>query len=707
MINPTQFPPGSSSHLHPPAHSMPVVWVPVDSGHLTLLIVPIFFNMPSMGEGMMNVEGARSIETGEGVSPDKKDVDGKPASEEPMPEGEPADPKEISKEKIDLLARFIAKELIPEKLTNLTFVRPHHHQLTPPSQSSKDDKTAVEQAQKDPENSNLAVPKESVKSAADQPSYSKSPSTPVPTMEKDGMNEGAPVESLPEKNLKPSISIREALVEHENIDSQPSIKVAAVETTVHSNKGENAREEPKEGVRQVKILEGDHQPRKEESQAKEMKGSQGKELVEPSISPNTPFSSKDIGLPVFDPKKTLDEQTKKDRKASDAVSQVEANKHVKPRKDAIPTQDKNESLSIQQMHKFVDESLVARMPIMPDFPLSREAILRQAGTPKNARLREDQGYRLGDLVVMILAAVLGGAKNTSEVCRYLLSREKFFKVWMGIKNAMPTYRMLWFLLNKLEPKFLETLLQESIGLRPSRLMHTIHVWESHRGFTLGELIPLSPSRSPDLLIDVLDFIDSAGATVNVEAPVLNKAAARKIKLNGGEYILTLKGAVYEQAEEFLEDVQIPVDQYRDVIQDGAATFIREIKATEELAWFEEREEWPYLQSLVQLKSQSVQNHRVTLETKIYLSSLPMQADRIAQILRIFSVIEGQVSWIADFDFLAQGSKEFRENESMNIEILRHFSDEILAHDTNDSSSIEAKRKKVRENNDYLRYLILR
>lgn len=703
MINSTPLPPVPSPVS--PAHTVPVVWVPVNSNHLIPLIIPVFLNMPLPKEGLTNVENVRPIQTEEEAT--EKEIKGEPTSEDPMPEAEPDDSKDASKDKIDLLAKFIAKEVIPEKLANLALAKTHVQHTTTPTQPSKDDKGAVEQAQKDPKNSNLAVPKESVKPSSDQASYNK-PHFAATTNASKGMNEDGSLKNLPENNSRVANTIQKNFSETVKIDSS-SVKNGLIEGRVNpstAKNSDNSRIDSKKNNDGVKNLEIEKRPlRDEEAESENSKESQNYDKNRSSKRVDGSLKTNTVEVPAHDPlRKVPTDPSRRNNRASDAVSEIETNKHSVPRKDAIPILDKNESVSVQQMHKFVDESLIARMPIMPDFPLSREAILRQAGTPKNTRLREDQGYRLGDLMVMILSGALAGAKNTVEVCRYLLSKEKFFKVWMGIKNAMPTYRMLWFLLNRLEPKFLEVLLQESLGMRPPKLVHSC-VWESHRGFTLGELVPLTPTQAPEILLDVLDLIDIHGAMVNVDAPKLNKTAARKIQSSGGEYILTLKGDVCKQAEAYLDKAHESIDHYRDIIQDGALTSIREIQATDQLTWFEKWEEWPYLKSLVKFKSQSIQGSQVSFETRLYLSSLPKQADRMAQIIRFFSFMEGKVNWLMDFDFLMQESKEFHENESANIDILRRFSEEILFRDTIDTSSIEAKRKKVRESNDYLRYLV--
>ena len=657
--------------------------------------------------------------------------------EETREKGNPVS-KEVSKETIDLLVKLIAK-MFPEKL-NFVFIPPKIQPSTPlpthlqPHLPSKDDKTTAEQAQKDPQNSNMAVPKESVKPSADQPSYKKpevvdKPQNvmPMPAVQPHGKNEKAeasPIANM--ENTPKEVNSSQPIPQGKNSEKHfvgPDLKFnpANIEATPKVVPPAKSPPEAHAGQPEKIMVSAQIQNKEQHATPQAPPMNLGKPAEQMGMNKNLQagFYIKDLGLNLNEPLGNIlakQNQNPNHHAHLARIDSVHAEKHVNPRRDALPALDKNESVPNQPLHKYDDDRQIARMPIMPDLPLTREGILKDGGNPKDARLREDEGYRFGDMILMLLCAVICGKKNASEITRYLESKEKFFTAWMGLKNGMPTFRMLWFLLNRLDPAQLENLMQQALGKSRGNdsVVNKINVWESSRGLTLGELSPLTPKREASLLKEALGILDINGAVVNVDAASFKHDIARQIKWNGGEYIMTLKGChgkPYEQALEFFEATlkerksEIRVDTFHDISKEGNRHELREITVTDELSWFEEKEEWPFLRSAVQLVSEAAAQNRISTEKRMYLTSLSMQAEDVSKTLRMLSVIEGHVDWLADCDFLFSGTKGLVEHEQRNFEILRRFSTNMLANDTSAKGTTEAKRKKALADNDFLRVLI--
>lgn len=682
MINSNSFP---IIKIELPAIAGQIYLVPVESDQLTPIIVPVLSAMPEMKEGALNVESATPIIVEEGaVQPREAAEKGKKAvaSEQMLIDVPVFISKSVSKERVEWVAKHIAKDVIPEKMATPS----NHSNLNlptkPPMQASKDDKAAVDQARKDPENSNLSVPKESVKRGADQPTFKRPDISKNIPMKPESINKNDTFQSAEQPREE------NAQTHESNIGEKilPQAKGKAEDTKICHKNPENSKVNTQENVPLTTTKENLADKTEYSSLPKKHEDSP-LPTVNMRLSPNH-------APPMAEPAKKAPENPVIDARKT---KEVEADKVIKPRKDVIPATEKNDNaVPVVNPHRPADDSQVAKVPFMLDFPLSRDSIYRQANTQKHVRFRQDQGFRLDDLLLMIFSAVLCGAKNTLGICRYLQSQERFFKAWMGIKHSMPSYRVIWFLLNKLDPKMFRLLLKKILTKDSSKQMQLIHVWESPRGIVLGEI---SPSSKQGLLVDALEIFDLQGALVNIEQKELNQSAAQKVKRSGGEFLVALSGSLKDQAHESLKRAS---NQHRDVIKEGAATVLRETWVSDDVTWFTEKNEWPDLKTTVKLNSESIQGERLLYETRLYLSSLALSADKMSQALRIFSLIEAQVNWLIDIDFFTLELGSFREHEAANIEIMEMICQEHLA---NIPGSAAAHRKKAKEDTAHLRRLL--
>lgn len=651
----------------------PVLVISLDSGEELSFVLPVFSEM-----------GATKDEADPGKTRpmDVEQID--PSKEK----GESGEDNEVGEDKLDLIAKWIAKEVIPEKLCPPVFIGaglPHPEK--PIQQSKKEEKTFTEPTENEaPENVTLAIPKEATKPAADQSSFDKSRHPFFPKFEfKSDLKETTAKEGVksPSQQSEKAEKKEDRKINKSEKDLSQDVR-GEVSIKSHTDSLQISKFKPKE-------TEG----AKTDVPVKDVTTVKEKENIlkgQPDI----------MGIPYASLKEEPAEVRSKREKNSGPIEEIEAKKPIHPRKDIFVPRDKSDNEGSPQPFRMVDENLTPKVPLAADFPLSRDAIFRQATQPRNLVIREDQGYRLGDLLLMLLSTGLYGATTLEKICRELSAKEHFFKAWLGLKAGLPTFRMLWFLLNRLDPKHFKRLLKSVIGSNTSLLLRDVHVWESHRGFVLGELKPLVKSDSKRLLLESLEWVDLQGATVTLEASSLIRSAAQKIRTKGGNYLLCLKEEMSEEANQLFEESETPKDSYQDILRQGTVTLVREIDVTERLEWFSEKEEWPELQSYVRLKTQSFQEHRLIEKIKTYLSSFLPQADKIAQVLKVFSLLETQVEWMADCDFLLQS---FEEHEAANISLLCSFSEELLRQDTSYPHSIEAKRKRLHQSYDYLRHLI--
>jgi DDE_Tnp_1-associated len=634
------------------------------------------------------------------TSPPEPKEEGQDKNVEPMP---PADPKEVSKEKLDELVRIIAKD-IPQKFIKILMVKPLPSSEKP-DLPSKDDKTADVRDQKDPTNSTLAIPKEAVKASADQASYQKNPAEPFfaqITNNEQVIQEQdiAENESIPVQNeMAEAFSALDQEIHPDKFFATP----AASASVSAKNPEMLERNQVLPHVKfHSEISQNPWIPNSDSSLSPTAQP-QTLPMGNVNLEQDESFFIKDLSLPIQDPiSKGMATQLKQPHWHPTRTDEIQSTKTIKPRQDVAIEKNDNPNQSVVKPH---EDRHIHRLPISPEMPFTREGVLRNAGHSQSARLRQDDGFRLNDLALMVLSAVICGAKNSIEITQFLQAKERFFSAWMGFKNGIPPFRMIWWLVNRLDPSQLMHFLKQP--------HQNIHVWESNRGLVLGEWNSTQRTISSEALFSTLDLFDLTRTVIHVEEPILKRATAREIKRKGGEYVMSLKGkhgSVYERGLEFFEctlkeNSEISVDRFHDTIQEEGRIEIREVVRTDNLEWFEEKEEWSFLKSAIKMKSEICQKNRTLSETRMYLTSLSHSARDLAQTLRSLTVIEGRVDWLADCDFAFHGTLGLVEHEKRNLDLLRQASDQLLQSDDLANGSPETKRKKAFADHTYLRHLL--
>src|SRR5262249_4783506 len=120
------------------------------------------------------------------------------------------------------------------------------------------------------------------------------------------------------------------------------------------------------------------------------------------------------------------------------------------RRDVIPpTTEKHHPGLVNPTAKQIEE-LVQRFPVLPDFPLSQESVFKGLANNKGTIADEDEGFKLTDVCLMVLCGAVCGAKKVEEIYTYLQARSHFFTKWLGLKNGLPSYRLLWVVMNRLD-----------------------------------------------------------------------------------------------------------------------------------------------------------------------------------------------------------------------------------------------------------------
>jgi predicted transposase YbfD/YdcC len=126
----------------------------------------------------------------------------------------------------------------------------------------------------------------------------------------------------------------------------------------------------------------------------------------------------------------------------------------------------------------------------------------------------------------------------------------------------------------------------------------------------------------------------------------------------------------EQKARAFADTTISVDQTVD--GDHGRIETRRVTVIHDVAWLQERHQWPGLKGLVIVDATRETGPKTERETRFYVTSSPLPADKLGPIVRDHWAIENGLHWVLDMTFRDDECRIRTENAPENVVTLKHM-----------------------------------
>jgi predicted transposase YbfD/YdcC len=356
--------------------------------------------------------------------------------------------------------------------------------------------------------------------------------------------------------------------------------------------------------------------------------------------------------------------------------------------------------------------------------------------PRSAINRQ---HPLVSVVVIALMAVLAGAGGPTAIARWAALKADLLKEVLPLPAGIPRKDVFRRVLLLLKPqafqacfaawlRSLRTQAAEATGIdqpvfavdgktarrshdRAKGLgaLHAVTVWASEFGLALGQVACAEKSNEITAIPEVLRLVDLEGAILTIDAMGTQKAIAAQIIDGGADYVLALKGnqgTIHEAVVNYLEEhggndfANVTVRRWTTQEKGHGREEVRGYFHLPVPAELPGRAEWKGLRSIGMAVSSCQREGNETIETRYYLSSLPLGVKRFAHAVRSHWGIENGCHWSLDLtyreDELRLRTPQLRENMAW----LNRFTLSLL-HQHPGNDSIAMKRRSCGWNDDYL------
>ena len=191
-------------------------------------------------------------------------------------------------------------------------------------------------------------------------------------------------------------------------------------------------------------------------------------------------------------------------------------------------------------------------------------------------------------------------------------------------------------------------------------IHTVSAFAARQRLVLGQVKVADKSNEIVAIPKLLDMLAIEGAIVTIDAMGCQRNIAQKIVNKKADYVLALKGnqgTLRDDVERFVDEQKASgfkdttISQDTKVDGDHGRIETRITTVIHDVAWLQERHNWPGLKSIVVVESSREIGGKTEQETRFYITSLVLLASLLGPIVRSHWAIENSLPWVMDMIFV--------------------------------------------------------
>ena len=334
----------------------------------------------------------------------------------------------------------------------------------------------------------------------------------------------------------------------------------------------------------------------------------------------------------------------------------------------------------------------------PDLSIVRH--FRKLKDPRRAHRRL---HLLQDVIAIALCATIAGAQDWQEIETFGRKRRDWLKRFLKLPHGIPSHDTFERVFDRLNPQAFQACfrgwvqaLQQALGIEHVAIdgktlrgsgsaqlgpLHLVSAWATGQRLSLGQVAVDAKSNEITAIPALLELLDLKGALVTIDAMGCQKAIARKVIDQGGDYILTVK----ENQEHLRADIQEALAQ---ACEDDFAGLEHDTYETHErghgreeyrcysvlhhTAGLRGRDAWAGLTTIGMCYSERTVQGVRSEELRYFIGSRRASAKVYGKALRDHWGIENGLHWHLDVTFDEDGNRVTKRNAAENLALLRRL-----------------------------------
>jgi predicted transposase YbfD/YdcC len=375
---------------------------------------------------------------------------------------------------------------------------------------------------------------------------------------------------------------------------------------------------------------------------------------------------------------------------------------------------------------------------MSNDPIKSKSLLEHVSIIPDYRVTGRCIHLLEDIVVVAITSILCGADDWNSIEGFGKAKEEWFRKFLQLPSGIPSHDTFRRVFAKISPSaFQECFIDwvrdvtgtiegviaiDGKTLRRShdrgigkKAIHMVSAWAAENSLVLGQVKTDEKSNEITAIPELLRLLDISGCIVTIDAMGCQKAIAKQIIDQKGDYLLALKGnqsGLHEAVEAVFQEADnagykdYPVDYFETSERSRNRWEIRRHWTIECDGLFEQTKLWEGLKIIGMVESERTVDDQTTIEYRYYIGSIENSAQLFGKSVRDHWGVENKLHWRLDMGFREDESRIRKDHSAENFAVMRHFAINLLKQDKLTKLGVKNKRLKAGWDDEYRASLLL-
>lgn len=350
---------------------------------------------------------------------------------------------------------------------------------------------------------------------------------------------------------------------------------------------------------------------------------------------------------------------------------------------------------------------------------------------EDPRIERNKRHALPDILLLVVSAVCSGAKGWEAIEDFGHSKIDWLRCFVPLANGIPSHDCIEYVMTRLSPvKFRDCFMSWTQAVKQEaedivavdgktargshdranggKALHMVTAWACRNRLVLAQEATDEKSNEITAIPKLLKLLELKGCIVTLDAMGCQRKIAQQIQKQKGDYVMGLKGNQSSLQEAVADYFAIATaNQFRSVPhaytketdKDHGRLDVRRYWITEDLSTLPKPEQWAGLRSIGMVERECIQGEKVTLEQRLFITSLPADAERFAKAVRGHWAIENTLHWRLDVTLSEDASRIRKGNGPAMMTCIRHLCVNLFEREGS-KLSLPKKQNKAAWEDDY-------
>ena len=321
-------------------------------------------------------------------------------------------------------------------------------------------------------------------------------------------------------------------------------------------------------------------------------------------------------------------------------------------------------------------------------------------------------HPLREVLLLVVCGSMADCDHYDSIAAWGEANLPFLRRYLPYEHGAPSGRWLTLLMNRINPELFSAAftawVRETWPHRPDLIaidgktsrrshdraddkapLHLVSAFATTSRLVLGQEAVDGKSNELSAIPVLLDRLAEGGALkgalVSIDAIATNAKIAQAIKDKGADYLLAVKANQPTLRKEMEEAFAAAKTVETDIDHDKGHGRIerRSVSVINEVDWLDGGRRFPgelrlpHAATLIRVQSRAELSDRSRIETRYYITSAELSAQRAAEAVRGHWGIENRLHWVLEVVFAEDQARLRKGHGARNMAVVRHFAINLI------------------------------